>query len=112
MRSTNLHSYATRFVTTPRTLFLPQHLQLRAIHVSETFVIIVVVVTNSVNLFTAAAAFRTALLTVMYFHGSRNSVVSTMPRTRAGRFAVRIPKKILFSSPKRPDRLLFNRCRV
>jgi hypothetical protein len=76
-----------------------------ATHVSEALVVVVVVVTNSVNLFTAAAAFRTALLTVRYFHGSRNSIVSTVPRLWAGRSAIRIPatKSIfLFSETSRP----------
>ena len=82
---------------------------MRAIHGSEAFVVVVVVVvvvvTNSVNLFTAAPAFRTALLTVRYFHGSGNSVVSTVPRLRAGRSAVRIPETqsiFLFSETSRP----------
>ena len=81
---------------------------MRAKHVSEAFV--VATVTNSANLFTAAAAFRTALLTVRYFHGSRNNVVSTVPRVRTGRSAVRIlaTKSIfIFSETFRPA-LVYN----
>ena len=103
MGSTNLHSYATRLATIARTLFLPQSLPLRAIHFSEAFV--VVVVTKSLNLFTTAAAFRTTLLTVRYLHGSRNSIVSTVPILRAVGSAVRIPatKSIfLFSETSTP----------
>lgn len=57
------------------------------------------------NLLTAAAAFRTALLSARYFQGSRNCVDSTVPRLRAGRSAARIPatKSIfLFSAKSRP----------
>lgn len=63
MRFTNLHSSATSLTVIARPLFLPQSLPLRAIHVSEAVVAVVVDVKKSVSLFTLAAVFRTALLT-------------------------------------------------